>query len=150
MHAIGGDASRYPLLDIISSSSTKPDGNREADVAAGGVRQDVMSSLSLAILLKACELYSRAVVFVPCTCVCHFHVNCVIVSYPSSHPIIILAFQTFTVCKSFIYLRWTIWRRTLTKSCWESVHDHRVYSHVINLGSARGINDLCVVVGIPM
>ena len=67
MHAIGGDASRYPLLDIISSSSTKPDGNREADVAAGGVRQDVMSSLSLAILLRACEFYSRAIVFVPVT-----------------------------------------------------------------------------------
>jgi hypothetical protein len=36
-------------------------------VAAGGVRQDVMSSLSLAILLRACELYSLAIVFVPCT-----------------------------------------------------------------------------------
>jgi hypothetical protein len=67
MHAIEGDASRYPLLDIISSSSTKPDVDREADVAAGGVRQDVMSSLSLAILLRACEFYSRAIVFVPVT-----------------------------------------------------------------------------------
>jgi hypothetical protein len=94
MHAIGGDASRDPLLDTISSPWTKPsDGNSEADVAAGGAPQDVMSAFMLAIMLRACKLYSSAVVFVRCTLylfVCHLHVNCLIVfisiQQPNPHP----------------------------------------------------------------